>query len=66
MRRYGVSQPYEKLKELTRGRRVTREGMLDFIATLAKEGVPHDELRRLEMLTPWEYTGNAAALARKA
>jgi adenylosuccinate lyase len=61
MRRHGVEQPYEKLKELTRGGRVSREGMQAFIAKL---DLPEEEKRRLAALTPAAYTGNAAAQAR--
>src|SRR5690606_9673519 len=60
-RRHGVEQPYEKLKELTRGGRVSREGMQAFIAKL---DLPEEEKRRLAALTPAAYTGNAAAQAR--
>jgi len=62
MRRYGVPQPYERLKELTRGRRVTRELLLGFVEELP---VPEEAKERLRSLTPARYTGAAAALARK-
>jgi adenylosuccinate lyase len=61
MRRYGVAQPYEKLKSLTRGRAVTREVMHDFIRSL---DIPEEARRRLLELTPATYTGVADALAR--
>jgi adenylosuccinate lyase len=61
MRRYGVPEPYERLKELTRGRSgVTREIMHEFIRGLA---IPDDAKRRLLALTPATYIGNAAAQA---
>ena len=62
MRRYGVANPYEKLKELTRGNRVSREGMQDFVKTLDIPEAAKDELLKL---TPWDYTGKATELARR-
>ncbi|MCR4300573.1 MAG: adenylosuccinate lyase [Sulfuricaulis sp.] len=62
MRRYGVEQAYEKLKDLTRGKGgLTRESMQDFIRTL---DIPNDAKKRLLALTPDAYTGNAASQAR--
>lgn len=61
MRRYGVAEPYEKLKSLTRGRPVTKEVMQDFIRSL---DIPEDARRRLLELTPSAYTGAASQLAR--
>ncbi|MDJ0939652.1 MAG: adenylosuccinate lyase [Woeseiaceae bacterium] len=61
MRRYGIPEPYEKLKALTRGRAVTREILQSFIATLE---IPEAERERLAALTPREYIGLAAELAR--
>ena len=61
MRRYGIAEPYEKLKSLTRGRTVTKEFMHDFIRSLE---IPDDARERLLALTPATYTGAAAALAR--
>ena len=61
MRRYGIAEPYEKLKSLTRGRQVTREVMHDFIRSL---DIPDDARRRLLELTPSAYTGAASQLAR--
>jgi len=60
MRRYGVDQPYEKLKELTRGRTVTRESLHQFIATLP---IPEAARRDLLALTPATYVGLAEDLA---
>jgi len=62
MRRYAVPQAYEKLKELTRGNRVTREGMQAFVATLE---IPAEAKEQLLKLTPWDYTGKAAELAKR-
>ena len=55
----GMADPYERLKELTRGKRVTREAMRDFIRSL---GMPDDVEARLLALTPATYTGLAAQL----
>ena len=61
MRRYGVPEPYEKLKALTRGQRLDPEGLKKFILSL---DIPHDAQQQLLALTPRDYTGRAAALAR--
>lgn len=55
----GMENPYERLKELTRGRRLTAEDMRAFIAGLA---LPADVAERLSALTPGTYTGLAAQL----
>ncbi|GAB3595495.1 adenylosuccinate lyase [Angustibacter peucedani] len=55
----GMDEPYERLKELTRGRRVDGEAMRAFIATL---GLPDDVAARLAAMTPASYTGLASAL----
>jgi adenylosuccinate lyase len=62
MRRYGIEQPYEKLKELTRGQKVNKETMQAFVDNL---DIPADAKRALRELTPGTYIGNAAAQARK-
>lgn len=61
MRRYGIEKPYEKLKELTRGRTVNGETLRAFVATLA---IPDEAKAQLLELTPAGYTGNAARQAR--
>ena len=61
MRRYGVEQAYEKLKDLTRGQKVTRKVIEDFIYSLE---IPEDVKRRLSALTPATYTGNAEVQAK--
>ena len=61
MRRHGLENPYEQLKELTRGRRVTADEMRTFIAGL---GLPDEAQHRLLELTPATYIGLAAELAR--
>ena len=55
----GMADPYERLKELTRGRRVDGAGMREFIAGL---GLPDDVEARLLALTPADYTGYAERL----
>ena len=62
MRRFGIPEPYEKLKELTRGRTVDRKLMQDFVRTL---DIPGDAKERLLQLTPSTYTGLAELLAKK-
>jgi adenylosuccinate lyase len=59
MRRYGIANPYEKLKEFTRGQRIDRQGMHDFISQLE---LPDEAKGRLLELTPSTYVGNAAEL----
>ena len=62
MRRYGIENPYEKLKALTRGKNgITRESLRAFIENLA---IPEEAKARLLALTPANYTGNAALQAR--
>lgn len=55
----GMENPYERLKELTRGRRLTADDMRGFVAGL---GLPADVEERLQALTPAGYTGLAAEL----
>ena len=63
MRRYGLPEPYEQLKVLTRGRTgMARESLREFIATLA---LPEDAKARLLALTPATYIGLAESLARR-
>ncbi|BCO30555.1 adenylosuccinate lyase [Thiohalobacter sp. COW1] len=61
MRRYGIEKPYEKLKELTRGKGIDAESMKRFIDSL---DIPAEAKERLKSLTPATYTGNAAEQAR--
>jgi adenylosuccinate lyase len=63
MRRYGVPNPYEQLKALTRGKSgITRESLHAFIDGLA---IPAEARARLQALTPATYVGNAPALAKR-
>ncbi|RTQ99379.1 adenylosuccinate lyase [Halomonas nitroreducens] len=62
MRRYGIEKPYEKLKELTRGKRIDQAGFAAFIDSLELPAEVKDELKAL---TPARYIGNAEAQARR-
>jgi adenylosuccinate lyase len=62
MRRYGVENPYEQLKELTRGKGITREGLQTFINGLA---IPDDAKKLLLAMTPGSYVGKAVELAQR-
>ncbi|WP_447918737.1 adenylosuccinate lyase [Achromobacter aegrifaciens] len=61
MRRYGLPQPYEQLKALTRGKGITEERLREFIQGLA---LPEEPKARLLAMTPRSYIGLAAELAR--
>jgi adenylosuccinate lyase len=62
MRRYGIDQPYEKLKALTRGQKIDALAIREFVESL---DLPDAARRELIALTPASYIGNAAAQARK-
>ncbi len=62
MRRYGIEQPYERLKALTRGQRVDQETLRAFVHALE---LPEEAKQRLLELTPGHYIGNAAEQARQ-
>jgi adenylosuccinate lyase len=62
MRRHGLPNPYEQLKELTRGQGISADSMRAFIQGL---DLPADAKARLLALTPATYTGLAASLAKK-
>jgi adenylosuccinate lyase len=61
MRRYGIEKPYEKLKELTRGQRITQSDLEQFIDGLE---LPSDVKESLKQLTPSNYIGNASEQAK--
>ena len=61
MRRYGVKNPYEKLKSLTRGKKIDAKILADFIGSL---DIPEDAKEELRKLTPMNYIGDAIKLAR--
>ncbi len=62
MRRYGIEKPYEKLKELTRGQRITQAALQEFVDNLE---IPSEAKQQLRELTPSSYTGNAEEQAKK-
>ena len=62
MRRYGIATPYEQLKELTRGKAITKDALHGFIRGLR---IPGGERERLLAMTPRSYVGKAAELARR-
>ncbi|MFO7603461.1 MAG: adenylosuccinate lyase [Gammaproteobacteria bacterium] len=62
MRRYGIEEPYEKLKALTRGKTVNAETLQAFIDTL---DLPAEARRALKAMTPANYTGIAETLAKR-
>jgi len=62
MRRYGIENPYEQLKELTRGKGISREALREFITGLA---LPQETKDLLLAMTPANYIGRATELARK-
>ena len=62
MRRYGLPQPYEQLKNFTRGAAMTRELMQGFISGLE---IPQEEKQHLLAMTPGSYTGKTTELARR-
>jgi len=61
MRLHGVAEPYERLKQLTRGHTIDRERMQAFLSGLE---IPEVDRQRLLALTPADYIGNAQAMAR--
>ena len=62
MRRYGIEKPYEKLKELTRGQRITGSEIRAFIENLE---IPEQAKQELIAMTPGSYTGYAEQLAKE-
>ena len=62
MRRYAVENPYEKLKELTRGKGISPEALQAFIDGLE---IPAEAKAALRQMTPAGYIGNAAAQAKR-
>ncbi|MFD2367111.1 adenylosuccinate lyase [Pseudoduganella sp. GCM10020061] len=61
MRRYGIENPYEQLKELTRGKGISKDALREFITGLA---IPQQAKDQLLAMTPMNYTGIAEQLAR--
>ncbi len=62
MRRYALPNPYERLKELTRGKTITREAIQTFVQSLE---IPEADKQRLLAMTPGNYVGTAEALAKR-
>jgi adenylosuccinate lyase len=62
MRRFGVPNPYEQLKELTRGKGIEKDALRQFIAKLP---LPETDRQRLLAMTPASYIGKAAELAKR-
>lgn len=62
MRRYGIENPYEQLKELTRGKGISKDALREFILGLA---IPDSAKKLLLEMTPANYVGIAAELAKK-
>ncbi len=62
MRRYAIDNPYEKLKELTRGKGISPQALLEFIDGLE---MPEAAKAELKQLTPANYIGNAVAQAKR-
>jgi adenylosuccinate lyase len=62
MRRYGIENPYEKLKELTRGKPVDRQVLMELVDAL---DIPEEAKQRLRELSPARYLGDASTWARK-
>ena len=56
MRRYRIEKPYEKLKELTRGKQIDQQAVQAFVENLA---IPDQAKKELLELTPRRYLGNA-------
>jgi adenylosuccinate lyase len=61
MRRYGIANPYEQLKALTRGTKVDEKTLRQFVSQLA---IPDEAKQRLMAMTPANYLGVAASLAK--
>ncbi len=62
MRRYGIANPYEQLKELTRGKGITKEALQEFVSKLE---IPADAKQHLLAMTPANYIGRAIELAKR-
>ena len=62
MRRYGLENPYEQLKALTRGKGISQQAIQEFVVGLA---IPEEAKQRLLAMTPASYTGKATELAQR-
>lgn len=63
MCRYGIEEPYEKLKAFTRGQQMTEKGMREFVESL--EALPAEAKQSLVALSPASYLGNAQQQAQQ-
>ena len=63
MPRYGIEEPYEKLKEFTRGQQMTENAMREFVGSL--DALPQAAKQSLMALTPASYIGNAQQQAEQ-
>ena len=64
MRKYQIPNPYEKLKDFTRGKAtVSKQEYMDFVENL--DGLPAEEKARMKELTPQKYVGYASVLAKE-
>ena len=61
MRKYGISDAYDQLKNLTRGKQITKEDLKVFISSI--DGIPEDDKNMLLLLSPEDYVGLAIDLA---
>ena len=61
MRRYNIPEPYEKLKELTRGQKINNEILIEFIESLE---IPDTAKKELISISPSSYLGAASILAK--
>ena len=63
MRRYGISEPYEKLKKFTRGNEITQEAMHTFVEE--ESDLPEGGIALMDGMQPRTYTGNAEIQAKR-
>ena len=64
MRRFGISEPYEKLKAFTRGKVITAADIQSFLNSEKMASLPAEAKAALAALTPASYIGNAAQQAK--
>lgn len=64
LRKYGWENPYELLKELSRGKAFSKQDLGHLIEKLKKEGLSDIQLEHIRKVDPSQYIGNAAEMAR--
>lgn len=64
LRKYAWENPYELLKEMSRGRQFNKDSLNSLIEKLKKEGLNDQEIQKLRGLTPHNYLGNASQMAK--